>query len=71
MICTIGSWQPKYWCVVAQADALDEQTTKVKKLRDDLAQKDVRTRGQLEEQIAKESSTLTGMQVQNFQHLAN
>ncbi|BDA45257.1 probable serine/threonine-protein kinase STN8, chloroplastic at N-terminal half [Coccomyxa sp. Obi] len=50
--------------IVMQAEALDQQTTKIKKLQDDLAQKDGRTRAQLEEQIAKESSALTGMQGQ-------
>lgn len=48
---------------VAQAEALDQQTTKVKKLQEDLAQKDGRTRAQLEEQIAKESSAVICMQV--------
>lgn len=47
-----------------QAEALDQQTTKIKKLQDDLVTKDGRTRAQLEAQIAQESSALKGMQVQ-------
>ena len=42
---------------------MNEQTTKIKKLQDDLNRKDSRTRAQLEAQLAKENSALQNMQV--------
>ncbi|KAK9901304.1 hypothetical protein WJX75_005502 [Coccomyxa subellipsoidea] len=50
--------------IVMQAEALDQQTTKIKKLQDDLVTKDGRTRAQIEAEIAKESSSLKSMQDQ-------
>jgi hypothetical protein len=46
----------------AQAEALDQQTTKIKKLQEDMQKKDARAQAQLQAQLAKESSSLHVMQ---------
>ena len=46
-----------------QADALEIQTTKVKKLQEDIEQPQSRPRAELEAELAEESGALSGMQV--------
>lgn len=42
---------------------MDQQTTKIKKLQEDMASKDAQPRAQLEAQLAKENTALNSMQV--------
>ena len=51
------------WLGGLQADALEVQTTKVKKLQEDIEQPRGRLRTELEAELAQEAGALSGMQV--------
>ncbi len=46
-----------------QAEALEEQTTKVQKLQDTIAERQGKSRAELEVQLAQEAGKASGMQV--------
>ena len=46
-----------------QAAALQEQTTRVKKLQEDVKQRQGKSRAELEAELAQETGALSGMQV--------
>lgn len=47
----------------SQAEALEEQTTKVKRLKEDIQQRQGKSRAELEAELAQEAGALSGMQV--------
>jgi len=49
-----------------QAEALEEQTTKVQKLQDTIAERQGKSRAELEAQLAQEAGKASGMQVHFF-----
>jgi hypothetical protein len=46
-----------------QAEALEEQTTKVKRLKEDIQERQGKSRAELEAELAQEAGALSGMQV--------
>lgn len=53
-----------------QAEALEEQTTKVQRLQENVKQRQGKSRAELEAELAQESGALSGMQVW-FYHESN
>lgn len=55
------------WCQkrinLVQAEALEQQTTKVQRLQEDVEQRQGKPRAELEAELAQEAGALSGMQV--------